>query len=50
MTKVINLIGAPGAGKSTIASQLFSLMKWQGLDVELVSEYAKELGKKEQRL
>lgn len=43
MTKVINLIGAPGAGKSTIASQLFSLMKWQGLDVELVSEYAKEL-------
>jgi tRNA uridine 5-carbamoylmethylation protein Kti12 len=42
-TKVINLVGAPGAGKSTIASQLFSRMKWEGYDVELVSEYAKEL-------
>jgi nicotinamide riboside kinase len=42
-TKVINLVGAPGAGKSTIASQLFARMKWEGYDVELVSEYAKEL-------
>ena len=43
MTNVINLIGAPGTGKSTIASELFSIMKWAGMDVELVSEYAKEL-------
>lgn len=43
MTKVINLMGAPGTGKSTIASELFAKMKWQGYDVELVSEYAKEL-------
>ena len=42
-TKVINLIGAPGTGKSTIASELFARMKWQGYSVELVSEYAKEL-------
>lgn len=40
---VINLIGAPGAGKSTLASKLFSGAKTAGLDVELVSEYAKEL-------
>lgn len=42
-TLVINLIGAPGTGKSTIASELFAKMKWGGYDVELVSEYAKEL-------
>jgi nicotinamide riboside kinase len=42
-TIVINLIGSPGTGKSTIASELFAKMKWGGYDVELVSEYAKEL-------
>lgn len=42
-TIVINLIGAPSAGKSTVASELFAKMKWRGYDVELVSEYAKEL-------
>ena len=42
-TIVINLIGAPSTGKSTIASELFAKMKWEGYDVELVSEYAKEL-------
>jgi nicotinamide riboside kinase len=42
-TKIINLIGSPGTGKSTIASDLFATMKWMGCDVELVSEYAKEL-------
>lgn len=42
-TIVINLIGSPGTGKSTIASELFAKMKWEGYDVELVSEYAKEL-------
>ena len=42
-TIVINLIGAPGTGKSTIAAELFAKMKWAGYDFELVSEYAKEL-------
>ena len=42
-TIVINLIGSPGSGKSTTASELFAKMKWLGYDVELVSEYAKEL-------
>jgi predicted ATPase len=40
---VINLIGAPGAGKSTISSRMFSDMKTDGLDVEIAPEYAKEL-------
>lgn len=42
-TLVINLIGSPGTGKSTVAAELFSKMKWAGHDVELISEYAKDL-------
>ena len=41
MTKIINLYGAPGSGKSTIASGLFFHMKMAGLNVELATEYAK---------
>ena len=41
--KIINLFGGPGTGKSTTAAHLFAIMKWQGMKVELVSEYAKEL-------
>lgn len=40
---VINLWGAPGAGKSTTAAGLFFLMKINKLKVELVTEFAKEL-------
>jgi tRNA uridine 5-carbamoylmethylation protein Kti12 len=42
-TTVINILGAPGAGKTTLASELFSALKKANKDVELVSEYAKEL-------
>lgn len=42
-TIVINLFGAPGCGKSTTASKIFYELKKIHLDVELVSEYAKEL-------
>ena len=40
---VINLFGGPGIGKSTQASYLFYRLKELQLNVELVSEYAKEL-------
>lgn len=43
MTLVVNLYGGPGAGKSTIAAQLFAKLKWDGCICELVTEYAKRL-------
>lgn len=41
MTKVINLLGGSGLGKSTLAAGLFHAMKTQGLHAELVREYVK---------
>jgi len=41
MTKVINLFGGPGVGKSTIASGLFYHMKIAGYNCELTGEYVK---------
>ena len=41
--KVVNLFAGPGAGKSTTAAGLFHLMKLDGMSVELVTEYAKEM-------
>jgi len=43
VTRVINLLGAPGAGKSTAAAGLFYRMKKEFKSVELVTEYAKDL-------
>lgn len=40
---VINLLAGPGAGKSTNAAGLFSLMKRNYFNAELVLEYAKDL-------
>lgn len=40
---VINLFAGPGAGKSTNAAGLFSLMKRNYFNCELVQEYAKDL-------
>lgn len=42
-TKIVNLFGGPGVGKSTVASELFCYYKKKHIDVELVTEYAKEL-------
>lgn len=42
-TKIINLFGGPGCGKSTSAAGLFYKMKNSGLSVELINEYAKDL-------
>lgn len=41
--KVISLFAGPGAGKSTTAAALFVRMKRERFDVELVTEYAKDL-------
>jgi len=43
MTKVINLFGGPGTGKSTTAAGLFAKMKLEHLEVEFVTEYAKDM-------
>lgn len=41
--KIINLYGGPGIGKSTTAAGLFYEMKKKRLEVELVTEYAKDM-------
>lgn len=41
--KVINLFGAPGAGKSTTALGVAHQLKINGFKVEYVGEYAKQL-------
>ena len=43
MTKVINLLGGPGSGKSTAATGVFSQLKLKGINCEYVSEFAKEI-------
>lgn len=40
-TLIVNLFGAPGTGKSTMAAQLFAMLKWKDINCELVPEYAK---------
>lgn len=42
MTKIINLYGAPGSGKSTGAVYIFSKLKLKNINCELVTEYAKD--------
>lgn len=41
-TKVINLYGGPGAGKSTLAARLLVELKLRGIDAELVTEWVKK--------
>lgn len=41
-TLVVNIFGVPGAGKSTGAARVFSDLKMRGINVELVSEFAKD--------
>lgn len=41
--KVINLFGGPGCGKSTTAAFVYGHLKLRGRNVELVTEYAKDL-------
>lgn len=37
------MLGGPGTGKSSMASGVFSKLKWLGVEAEIVYEYAKEL-------
>lgn len=40
---VINLYGAPGVGKSTLAAELFAELKKKNISTEITLEFAKEL-------
>lgn len=39
---IVNLFGVPGAGKSTGAAYIFSRLKMEGVNCELVTEFAKD--------
>lgn len=41
-TLIVNLIAAPGTGKSTTMAGIFSKLKQEDYDCEMVTEYAKE--------
>jgi len=43
MTKVINLVGAPGVGKTLMSCLVFSKLKMMHLTAEYVQEFAKTL-------
>ena len=40
---VVNLTGGPGSGKSTLCAQLFYILKSKNIDVEMATEYVKDL-------
>ena len=42
-TLVINLLGGPGVGKSTLTAAIFAKLKDHDVDCEMASEFAKEL-------
>ena len=39
---VVNLFAGPGTGKSTSCAQIFSELKWQGVNCEMAREFAKD--------
>ncbi len=44
-TIAINFYGGPGTGKSSMAAAIFSNLKNEGINAELVTEYAKSKGR-----
>lgn len=42
-TKVVNILGGPGVGKSTIATGVYSKLMTERVSTELASEYAKDI-------
>ena len=43
MGVVVNIFGGAGVGKSTVSAELFAKLKKKGLEVEYVTEFAKDL-------
>jgi adenylate kinase len=43
MTIVVNFFPGPGVGKTTMATRVFSELKFEGVNAEYSGEYAKEL-------
>jgi len=41
-TILVNLFAGPGTGKSTSCAQIFSELKWKGINCEMTLEYAKD--------
>lgn len=39
---VINCLGGPGSGKSTMSAHVFAELKWLGVNCEIVTEFAKD--------
>jgi len=42
VTRIINLFGGPGTGKSTTAAAIFSELKYRNINCEMALEYAKD--------
>lgn len=42
-TTVINLFGGPGCGKSTLAAEIFSTLKKNGVSIEFIPEFIKSV-------
>ena len=42
-TLIVNLFGSPGSGKTTTMAGLFNKLKTNGINAEMVTEFAKEL-------
>ena len=42
-TIILNILGGPGIGKSTVAAGVFYKLKVKGVNVEYIPEYAKDL-------
>lgn len=42
MKLLVNICGAPSAGKSALAAGVFAFLKWRGVSCELVTEFAKD--------
>jgi hypothetical protein len=40
---IVNILGGPGAGKSSMTASVFSYLKWHDVNCEMALEYAKEV-------